>query len=235
MRIYGKLPFGNLAMLHLLDDRQYRDPQACTKGGEFGASTVNPAQCALWNDPGRTVLGHAQEQWLEDSFGQAHTRWNVLGQQTVFGQRDFRAGTREVLSNDGWDGCAPARKRLTDALQHHRVANPVFLGGDVHSNWVGHVSRPDYARPDSRAIAVEFCGTSITSHGGSNERLGEVLAENPHFVFADRERRGYGVVEFTPKRLDVSLRVVSDVARQDAGIETLAKFSVPAGENRIQT
>ena len=234
MRIYGRVPFGNLAMLHLLDDRQYRDPQACTKGGDFGSSTVNPAQCANWNDPARTLLGAAQERWLEQSLASTHAEWNLLGQQTVFGQRDFRPGTGQVLSNDGWDGYAPARQRLTDALQRLHVANPVLLGGDVHSNWVGDV-KADYARPESASVAVEFCGTSMTSHGGSNDRLNEVLAENPHFIFADRERRGYGVAEFTPKQLDVRLRVVSDVTQADSGIETLAKFSVSAGHSRIQT
>jgi alkaline phosphatase D len=103
----------------------------------------------------------------------------------------------------------------------------------VHSNWVGHV-KADYARADSATIGVEFCGTSITSHGGSNERMASVLAENPHFVFADRERRGYGVVEFTPKQLTTTLRVVDDVTREDTGITTLASFVVEAGRPRIQ-
>ncbi len=121
-----------------------------------------------------------------------------------------------------------ARSRLTDAMQRQKLANPVILGGDVHSNWVGHV-KADYARPDSAAIGVEFCGTSITSHGGSNERLASVLAENPHFVLADRERRGYGVVEFTPQKLTTTLRVVEDVTRVESGIETLASFTVQQG------
>jgi alkaline phosphatase D len=137
-----------------------------------------------------------------------------------------------VLPNDGWDGYAPARTRLTQALQQHQASNPVFLGGDVHSNWVGHV-KADYARPDSRSVGVEFCGTSITSRGGDNKGIAEVLAENPHFVFVDRERRGYGMAEFTPQRLTVALRVVDDVTRVDSGISTLAAFAVEAGQSRI--
>ena len=157
----------------------------------------------------------------------------MLGQQTVFGQRDLKPGPGQVFSNDGWDGYTAARTRVTDAMQRHTLANPVILGGDVHSNWVGHV-KADYARPDSASIGVEFCGTSITSHGGSNERLASVLAENPHFVLADRERRGYGVVEFTPQKLTTTLRVVEDVARQDSGIETLASFTVQQGRSVLE-
>ena len=228
MRIYGEVAFGNLATLYLLDDRQYRDPQACTKGGALGSSTVNPESCAIWNEPRRTLLGAQQEKWLNQSFGADKAVWNVLGQQTVFGQRDLKPGPGQVFSNDGWDGYSAARTRLTDAMQRQKLANPVILGGDVHSNWVGHV-KADYARSDSAAIGVEFCGASITSHGGSNERLASVLAENPHFVLADRERRGYGVVEFTPQKLTTTLRVVEDVTRHDSGIETLASFTVQQG------
>lgn len=234
LRLYDRVAFGRLAVLHTVDDRQYRDRQACTKGGAFGSSGVNPAACASWNDPARTLLGMEQERWLEQSLATGGGTWSVIAQQTVFGQRDFRPGDGLVLHNDGWDGYAPARSRLTHALQRHKVSNPVFLGGDVHSNWVGHV-KADYARPDSKAVGVEFCGTSITSRGGDNKGLAEILAENPHFVMADRERRGYGVVEFTPQQLRVSLRVVDDVTRADSGVSTLAEFVVEQGQPKVNS
>ena len=229
LRLYDRVPFGRLATLHLLDDRQYRDPHACTKGGGPGSSTVNPASCSALADPRRTLLGAAQERWLEQSLAAGGGQWTVLGQQTVFGQRDFKPGEGLSVSNDGWDGYTAARTRVTDALQHHQVRNPVLLGGDVHSNWVGHV-KADYARAQSKAVGVEFCGTSITSRGGSNDGLPETLAENPHFVFADRERRGYGVAEFTPKGLYVSLRAVDDATQPDSGVQTLATFAVEPGQ-----
>jgi alkaline phosphatase D len=119
-------------------------------------------------------------------------------------------------------------------MQRHQLANPVLLGGDVHANWVGHV-KADYARPDSATVGVEFCGTSITSRAGSNDKLPERLAENPHFVFAESGHRGYGVVEFTPKQLTTTLRVVDDVTQRDAKISTLARFTVAAGTSRIET
>lgn len=228
MRIYGQVPFGQLATLYLLDDRQYRDAQACTAGDKPGSGTLDPAQCAIWNDPGRSLLGAAQEQWLDQCLGQASSGWNVIGQQTLFGARDFKPGPGQSLWNDGWDGYPAARQRLTASLQRHAVANPVVLGGDVHENWVGHV-KADYTNPDSAAVGVEFCGTSITSRGGGNAKMAERLAENPHFVFADGERKGYGVVHITPQRLTTTLRVVDDVTRQDTRIETLAQFAVEAG------
>lgn len=233
MRIYGSVPYGRLANLVLLDGRQYRDAQICTKDGLRGSSTYNPALCAAASDPQRTLLGVAQEQWLDQTFSRSSAQWNVVAQQTVFGQRDFKRGAGYSFGNDGWDGYAPARNRLIASMLRHRLANPVILGGDVHANWVGHV-KADYANPDSEAIGVEFCGTSISSNGGTNAKLTEHLAENPHFVFADRERRGYGVVEITPKGLTTTLRVVDDVTRADAGISTLAQFTAESGHPQLQ-
>ena len=57
----------------------------------------------------------------------------------------------------------------------------------------------------------------------------ERLADNPHFVFADAQRKGYGLLDFSPSELRTTLRVVDDVTRPDAGIETLARFVVQAG------
>ncbi|MEO6625516.1 MAG: alkaline phosphatase D family protein, partial [Burkholderiaceae bacterium] len=231
LRMHERLQVGRLLSMHLLDDRQYRDAQVCTRDGQRGASPVNPAKCPAWLDPKRSLLGAQQEAWLEQSLARrdtAQSSWNVIAQQTVFGKRDFRPGPDEIFSNDGWDGYSAARARLTAALRKHQLPHTVVLGGDVHANWVGHI-KADYADPRSAAIGVEFCGTSVTSHGGSNEPMAQRLAENPHFVFADAEARGYGVAEFSPGQLLTTLRAVQDVSRRDSGINTLARFAVRSG------
>jgi alkaline phosphatase D len=118
---------------------------------------------------------------------------------------------------------------MTQALRKHRVANAVLLGGDVHENWVGHV-KADYADSSSATLGVEFCGTSITSRAsGNNDHLARQLSENPHFVFADTEQRGYGLLDLTPAQLTTRLRVLDYVTRRDAAIRTLASFQVRAG------
>ncbi len=233
MRLYSQQRFGQLATLVLLDDRQYRAPQVCTRQGRGRSSTVEVEACLAWDDPTRTLLGAAQEQWLDNAFASAGQGWTIVGQQTLFGQRDERSGPGRVLWNDGWDGYAAARARFIQSLQRHRVANPVLLGGDVHENWVGHV-KADYVRPDSPALGVEFCGTSISARAGGSDRTAQRLAENPHFVFADAQRKGYGVAEFTPGRLTTSLRVVDDVTRRDTRVETLARFVVQAGRPVVE-
>lgn len=186
--------------------------------------------------PAAQFAGHQQERWLHQEFANPRSRavqWNVLGQPTLLGQRNFKSGAGQILWNDGWDGYPAARSRLTDALRASLAANPVVLGGDVHENWVGHV-KADYADPGSASIGVEFCGTSISSRTGGAAKAAEILAANPHFVFADAQRKGYGVVEFTPNHLSTTLRVVDDVMRQDTRIETLARFTVQAGRPVVE-
>jgi alkaline phosphatase D len=239
MRIFQRVDVGQLASFYLLDPRQYRDRQACSKDGKLGASMVNPAKCTDWLDPKRTMLGMQQESWLNAELasikqrGERGATWNVLAQSTLFGLRDNTPGEGQSFFNDGWDGYAAARKRLTNALQKHTVQNAVMLGGDVHENWVGHI-KADYADVASPSVGVEFCGTSITSRSGSNAKTAERLAENPHFVFADAKAKGYGVAEFTPRQLTTTLRVVDDVTARDTAIETLARFVVPAGRAVVE-
>lgn len=236
MRIYQRLDYGRLASICMLDTRQYRDPQVCNRDDGLGSRRVNPATCIAWNDTRRSLLGSAQEAWLHQQLGSARSlqvRWNILGQQTLLGQRDFGNGSQQIFWNDGWDGYAGARKRLTEALQKYGPNNPVCFGGDIHENWVGHI-KADYSRPYSTRLGVEFCGTSITSRSGGSARTAELLAANPHFVFADAQRKGYGVAKFAPDQLNTTLRVLDDVSRADTQIQTLASFRVLAGEPLVE-
>jgi alkaline phosphatase D len=239
LRLYGQLSLGALGQIYVLDPRQYRDAPVCTPAGEGASGAVNPAQCPAWNDPARSLLGTAQEQWLEQSLSRnARNRgWHIIAQSTRFGERNLRlSGNAQSFSNGGWDGYAAARSRLTGALQKHRVSNAVMLGGDVHQNWVGQI-KADYSKPNSALLGAEFCGTSITSRqsaGASNDKVPDWLARNPHFQFADVEKRGYCLADFSAQKLQVSLRTVSDATRQDASIQTLAQFAVASGKPAVE-
>ncbi|MFO1263048.1 MAG: alkaline phosphatase D family protein [Rhodoferax sp.] len=229
MRIYGQHDFGRLARIVMLDDRQYRSLQACNPDGRPGSSRVNVERCPALADPGRELLGPEQERWLQASLTQSPSTWNLIGQQTLLGTRNFGTPDQAAVWNDGWDGYPAARQRFTGLLGRLPTRNNVVLGGDVHENWVGHV-KADYTQPDSATVGVEFCGTSISSRSGGSGKTADYLARNPHFVFADAQRKGYGVLDITPQRLTATLRVVDDVTRADTGVQTLARFEVESGK-----
>lgn len=225
LRIYARYRFGRLAAFHVVDSRQYRDPPLC--GSRPGTQT-----CAAQDHPQRSYLGAAQEAWLEAGLGQSAregVRWNVLATSTVFNRR---VGPEVAVSRDTWSGYRGAQERLLDAIQRHRVRNPIFVGGDIHFNLVANVHR-DLDDPASAVLASEFVGTSISA-SGRPARVVEAMARgNPHWLFTDPLRRGYGVVELTPRQCEVTLRAVEDVRRPDSGIETLASFVVEEGRPGI--
>jgi alkaline phosphatase D len=129
MRIYTRVQWGALADFLILDDRQYRSAHPCPPAGKRGSTQI-PASCTARNDPNATLLGRAQERWLEYQLQASTCRWNLLTQQTLLVQKDGTAGPGESFSSDGWDGYTAARTRLLAQLQAKR--NPVVLGGDVH-------------------------------------------------------------------------------------------------------
>ena len=232
MRIYGNFRFGSLANIAILDDRQYRDPNICTPSGQ-GSATFDPQACPDLFSETRTLLGKTQEQWLSGVLKDSgKSAWNVIGQPTLYAQRYFPSGNKLLVWNDGWDGFPAARKRLNQVFIQNKVKNLVIFGGDVHENWVGYI-KDDYDNPLSKTLGVEFCGTSVTTIGGGEKYIASRLAKNPHFIFAQASKKGYGIAQFTPAELTVTLKVLSDAQDAHSGIESLAKFRVDSGSNRI--
>src|SRR3954453_23712174 len=88
-------------------------------------------------EPGRTMLGSAQEAWVGATFGSWGTTWNVLGNQTVL--TDLRV-VGAVLNPDQWDGYPAARDRLLGQLSPAAVPNVVVLTGDIHVSIVGQLT-----------------------------------------------------------------------------------------------
>ena len=164
--IYTHVDFGTLVRFYLLDDRQYRSYQACPKPGQGGSNVAGP-DCKEHEDPDRTLLGHAQEQWLYARFADSGARWNVLAQQSLMAYLDNKPGPEEAVWTDAWSGYPSSRRALLERLVKHKTANPVVIGGDIHANVVADL-RLDARDRSSALVAAEFCGTSISSEGRSN-------------------------------------------------------------------
>jgi alkaline phosphatase D len=226
LRLYHQVAFGTLARFHLLDNRQFRSHQPCVAPGRGGAAVAE--DCAERLDARLTMHGEAQERWLEASLDRSRSRWNVLAQQSIMAQVDRKPGPGRQYWTDSWDGYPAARRRLLDYLGSRRPANPVVIGGDVHSFWVTDL-KPDFDDPGSPVVATEFVGTSITSQFDRPEVLDAQRADNPHVRFADGRRRGYVRVEVTPQQLRADLRAMRSVTQPRAEADTLASFVVEDG------
>ena len=217
MRLYRRFTWGDLATFHMLDTRQYRDNQACGDGLKI--------DCAERLDPNRTITGAEQERWLLDGFHRSRARWDVLGQQVFFAQRDRNFTEQQAFEMDSWDGYRASRDRITAAMGNSRVRNGVVLTGDVHRHWAADIrENPD--RPESKGVGVELVTTSITSTGdGSESTNARELAENPHIKYF-KNRRGYVRTRFTATELRADFRILPYVTRPGAEAQTAATFHV---------
>ena len=228
MRIVGRLDWGTLARIHLLDDRQYHDVQVCPKPGRGGSNTVAVAKCPALADPARSLLGAEQERWLADGWDLSRP-WNLLAQQTLvarFAWTDSAIGGG-VYWTDGWDGYAPARNRLLGTVAAKKVGGVVVLGGDVHSHYVADL-KADYDDARSPVVASEFCGTSITSLSLPQSQIDAAREFNPHIHYARGDQRGYMSFDLDAKQLSTRLMAVDRIADPASGVTTVARFVVEA-------
>jgi alkaline phosphatase D len=228
LQLYQRVAFGDLAELHVLDNRQYRSAHACGEAGPRGGGRLI-AGCATRLDPSRSMLGREQERWLFAGLDGARARWTVIAQQQLMARlRQRTRDGREAYWSDGWDGYAPTRDRILARLRDRRVPNPVVIGGDIHSFWVTDL-KADFDDPASPTVATEFVGTSVTSAGPRPETFTPILPDNPHVRFHEGRFRGYVRCQVTPERWLTDLRVVEDVRRPDSAARTLATFVVESG------
>jgi alkaline phosphatase D len=218
--LYRRVQWGRLANLHMLDTRQYRSDQACGDGYK---------DCPDAADPSRSLPGLEQEQWLIDGFRTSQARWDLLGQQVFFGQRDNDPSAATTVSMDAWDGYPASRRRITQGWVDAGVRNPVVLTGDVHAHWASDLYL-DWADPD-KPVGSELITSSITSGGnGYDSPTGRhPWADwNPNLRFWTN-LRGYVSATITPTELTARYRCVPVVSSPGAEAFTRAEFVIDDG------
>ncbi len=245
VRVYGSVDWGRLARFHVLDTRQHRSVQVCPNlptaercdfaqgrkilfGGAGGANFIDPLEPGCKSalaDPARTVLGEAQERWLDGSLGGSGAAWNLIAQNVMM--MTVAEGTAESPRHysDAWSGYPPARERFFASLAKHGTANPVVLTGDIHSFWVNEL-----ANAAGRPVAVELVASSIATNTYDKTA---VLPLNPGAKFHDGLHNGYVRCELGRDRLQADIVTIDDREDPRSGRQVAASFEVRAGEPRV--
>ena len=227
MQLYRRESFGRLAQFFVLDTRQYRTDQPNGDGRKpIGPEVMNP---------NATMLGSTQRDWLLKGLQESSGAWNVLAQQVMMARVDRAEGDAAEYSMDQWSGYEMDRRRVLKDFAENRVANPIVLTGDIHSNWANELIA-DFDQLESRVVGTEFVGTSISSSGDGLARpkhLPTTLAENP-FVKYHNAQRGYVLCEVTPTQWRTDYRIVPFVTRPGAPVKTEKSFIVEAGRAKLQ-
>ncbi len=231
MRIYDRVGFGDLLGVFMVDGRQYRSRAACYAPPAKGSGHFETdAGCPERLEAGRSMIGFGQEAWLNAGLAASKAQWNVIAQDVLMAQlREKQPDGSFGYWTDDWDGYPASRRRLIARMAQTGVANPVVIGGDIHSFFANDL-RVDFDNPESPVVATEFVGTSVTSLGPPYERIVAALPDNPHIRFFESRRRGYVSVDLDRKRMTTHMQVVSDVADPKATVSTLKTFVVEAGK-----
>ncbi|GAA3742612.1 alkaline phosphatase PhoD [Salinactinospora qingdaonensis] len=223
-QMYRRLSFGQLADIHLLDTRQYRDP--FPRGAVIDDAPER-------HDPERSILGMEQERWLTSGLTSSQAQWNLLANQVVMAQIDRDPGPGHAYSNDQWDGFTACRDRVFTAVRQSQMENFVVLTGDIHRNVAANL-HADFDDPASPPLGVELVGTSISSdmNGAPADSYAQLWLQNPH-VRLYNAQRGYLRCDITPDGLTADFRILSYVTEPGAPARTLTRFTLASGENQI--
>jgi alkaline phosphatase D len=232
-RIYRSFAFGDLADLVMLDTRLVgRDEQAAQRDS-----------IAVIDDPARSLMGRAQEQWLFSELAassRANVTWQLLGQQVMFAAGSLPGA--EAVSTDTWEGYRPARQRVIDAITELKLPNVVVLTGDVHSSWAYDIAPNPWDGYDAAtgrgAIAVEFVTPAISSPNGfandrGPERIATLLRTRPHLKYIEGLHRGYAVLDITRERAQADWYVVPTVSERSRDERFDKGFVTEAGKPHL--
>ncbi|MFC9239502.1 alkaline phosphatase D family protein [Streptomyces decoyicus] len=245
---YRRLRFGTLADLHLLDLRSFRDAQAKPGSGEV-------------DDPGRTITGRAQLDWLKSGLERSDTAWRLVGTSVMISQVAFGAVPAKLLgpladilgipkeglaiNTDQWDGYTDDRRELLGHLSDRGIDNTVFLTGDIHMAWANEVPLQAATYPADRAVATEFVVTSVTSdnvddflhvapHTVSMAGVAAIKAANRHVKWLDMDSHGYGVLDVTAERTQMDYFAISDKTDPQATSTLLRSYLTRSGSQQVE-
>ncbi len=231
LQLYRRFRWGQMATFNVLDGRQYRSDQntTCVARDPSG-------YCVEHLEPGRTMLGAEQRDWLLADMASTKARWNVLAQQTAFAPLNGPNSSPPRFSGldaDNWEGYVAERQRIIDWAVEHQTPNLVVLTGDSHRNWVRNIPR-HYTSLES-PMGVEFLGTSVST-GGDPANPPELLFGRPNNpqLLLQNNNRGYCRCTLTADTWTSEYRIVSTVRQPTATVSSLATFVVENGRPGAQ-
>lgn len=224
--IYRRFRWGKAVDIIILDERSFRDPAvdaACTPTGSDAADILpglgapgadapyaglraavglpletDPACLAALNDPGRTLLGEAQKQFLLDALRDSDATFKFVVNPVPI---------QEIIAQpyDRWEGYRAERDEIVRFIADEGIENVVFLTTDFHADFVGDV-RVDLASPAvaveaiAGPIAHETLGDSIARSQGEAvvPVFQQLLMQIPRVECAVFDAYSYGLVEVDP-------------------------------------
>ncbi|MEX2158529.1 MAG: alkaline phosphatase D family protein [Dehalococcoidia bacterium] len=223
--LYRRFHWGKAVDIIILDERSFRDPDVAAECAPAGGSAdvlpglgipgapeeykdlrvavglpaeTDPACLAALNDPGRTLLGAEQKQFLLDALESSEATFKIVVNPLPI---------QEIVAQpyDRWEGYRAERDEIVKFIGDNNIENVIFLTTDFHANFIGDV-RLNLASP---AVAVEAIAGPI-----AHETLGDAIVRDrgeavlpvyeqllkqiPRVDCAVFDAYSYGLVEIDP-------------------------------------
>lgn len=208
-RIYRQYKYGDLFELFMLDMDSY---VIKVKDDSLNA----------------TFLGEQQKLWLEEGLKNSTARWKIIGsQKMVAGWYSKGLPFNKKIPGNGiffdpssFDGYYWERDSLLRFIDANNIDNVFVLSGDMHMSFVMNLSpdpknRKAYKRRSGKgSVGVELLATSISRGNFDESGIPKALIPaaqrlskkaNPHHVWVDFMRHGYGLLDITPDRIVAEL------------------------------
>lgn len=259
-RVFRTVRWGRLAELHVLDTRQYRDPEVPpnTRVADLldAQDTALPPGEQMFA-AGRTTLGARQKRWLKRALARGRATWRLLG--SSYDMAPWKIIDRDTpelramdpnlqrnggvyVSNEAWDDYQAERRELMEFIDRQRLPNVVVTSGHTHFYKASEIM-PDFDDPASPVTAMEFVTGSLTADPDPRTIAPEELlhaaeaimlqANAPYLKQIDLLNQGYAVVDITPEEAICEFRVL-DTFDADATASTFARFRIVAGRPGIE-
>lgn len=239
-----RFAWGDHLDVFMTDQRSHRDPEV-PESGVLGTSTDERPEIL---DPGRTILGSEQFEWLAGGLETSTATWRVIGSQLMFWPWRSLApppgsarGAGVYLNMSQWDGYAGERLRLLDRLESAGVEDTVLFSGDSHVFSAAQVA-PDVDDPASVPRVVDIGTGSVTSNNADENGWPTtelfwpwLRTMNPHHLrYFQSERHGYAVAELGDGGATVELRSPRTIRRADPTTDVLARLRIERGAQRVR-
>lgn len=250
IRNYRSFQFGRLFDLVVTDQRLYRDGPPC---GNTTEARYLTQRCAEADNPGRSMLGVSQRDWLLNTLRDSDAVWKLWANEVTLMQ--MRLGT-QFVTLDQWDGYPAERANILSSAALAGVKNLVALTGDIHSFIAGYLMT-DYDR-QTPPVGIELVVGSVASanfqelitsqvplpsaplplplyfpDGISFEEA--VMAANPHMAYFNSSTHGYCLLEITPDTILCNMMAVDTIRQPESGIRSLKQFVIKRDQIRLES
>lgn len=204
-RIYRSFQVGDLIQINMMDMESYRVKK--------GNDSIH-----------KTFLGVAQVAWIQQELLRSTATWKIMGSQKMVGgwyskglpKKLKFAGDGTFFDPSSFDGYYKERDELLRFIGDNHINNFFVVSGDMHMSFTMNLSpapkdRKQYKRRTGKgSVGVEFMPTSISRGNLDESGIPKLAAPtvvrisksvNPHHIYMDMVRHGYGIMDITPDRI----------------------------------